>query len=245
MICSAALHAAQPGPATVDHWGLHETSLRAERSYSNPFREVGLQAEFRHRESGLTLSVPGFYDGDGKGGQTGRVWKVRFMPTKPGTWTWKTSAAPADAGLDGRTGSLDVGPPGPDNHGPICRAGPPYLHLPHADGHHTFLIGTWSIPMHFSPAERERFYDYFQSNGMTRVRMWMGGRKADGTEDRRARFYRGDFWRYNLALFHQVDATLRECQARGIFVDLIPFVNDMEKDMTPEQQEQSTSSSET
>jgi hypothetical protein len=235
---STALHAAQPGPATVERWGLHEIGLRAERSYSNPFRQVALSAEFRHRESGLTLSVPGFYDGDGKGGQTGRVWKVRFMPPKPGTWTWKTSVTPPDAGLDGRTGSIEVGPPGPGNRGPICRAGPPYLHLPHADGHHTFLIGTWSIPMHFNPAERERFYDYFQSNGMTRIRMWMGGRKADGTEDRRARFYRGDFWRYNLALFHQVDTTFRECQARGILVDLIPFVNDMEKDMTPQQQEQ-------
>ena len=92
--------------------------------------------------------------------------------------------------------------------------------------------------MHFSPADRERFYDYFQSNGMTRIRMWMGGRKADGTEDRRARFYRGDFWQYDLALLHRVDTTLRECQARGILVDLIPFVNDMEKDMTPAQQEQ-------
>lgn len=223
---------------SVEQWDVHEIEFQAKQSYKNPFRDVALTAEFAHPASGTKLTVHGFHDGDGAGGQKGSVWKIRFMPTLVGMWNWRSSSAPHDEGLAGKSGSLTASPPGPGNHGPIGNAGPPYLHLPHADGHHTFLIGTWSIPMHFPEPQRKRFYDYFQENGMTRLRMWMGGQRPDGQENRHARFYRGDYWQYDLSLFRNVDETFRECQARGIFVDLMLFVNDMEKEMTQEQQEQ-------
>ncbi len=36
---------------------------------------------------GKRYCVPGFYDGDGKGGLNGAVWKVRFSADELGRWT--------------------------------------------------------------------------------------------------------------------------------------------------------------
>jgi hypothetical protein len=165
VICPGVLSpAAEPQPATVspesrvlEQWDLGEIALTAVQVPDHPFREVQLSAEFVHTDSGLKLTVPGYFDGDGAGGQTGPIWKIRFLPTKPGRWTWRTTATPSETGLGGHTGALTATPPSAGNHGPIVRSGPPYLHLSHADGHPAFLIGTWSIPMHFPPPERQRF----------------------------------------------------------------------------------------
>lgn len=227
-----------PESRTLEQWDLYEITLTAAQVPAHPFRDVQVSAEFVHSDTGEKIAVPGFFDGDGAGGQVGRTWKIRFMPTKPGRWTWRTTATLPETGLGGHTGELTGTPPSAGNHGPIAGPKPPCLHLSHADGQPAFLIGTWSIPMHFAPQERQRFYDYFQQNGMNRLRLWLGGRKPDGKEDPKARFFRGDYSRYDLAFFQQVDTTFRECQTRGILVELILFVNDMEKDMTDADQEQ-------
>jgi len=52
-----------------------------------PARDLDLRVTLRH-ETGMTeYSVYGFWDGDGLGGFSGDVFKVRFCPTKPGRWT--------------------------------------------------------------------------------------------------------------------------------------------------------------
>ncbi|MFB0551972.1 MAG: DUF5060 domain-containing protein [Phycisphaerae bacterium] len=56
--------------------------------------------------SAQTYVVPGFYDGDGKGGVDGNVWKVRFSADQIGTWTFTSSNS--NSQLDGYTGSFDV-----------------------------------------------------------------------------------------------------------------------------------------
>jgi hypothetical protein len=241
VLCSAVAPpraSVSPEIGPSEQWDLYEITLTAAQVPAHPFRDVQVSAEFVHLDSGEKLLVPGFFDGDGAGGQTGQIWKIRFMPTRPGRWTWRTAATIPETGLNDHTGELIAAPPRAGNHGPLARSGPPYLHLSHADGHHPFLIGTWSIPMHFLPQERQRFYDYLQQTGMNRLRMWLGGRKSDGLEDPKARFFGGDYSRYNLAFFRQVDTTFRECQERGILVELILFVNDMEKDMTDADQQQ-------
>ena len=42
---------------------------------------------FRHESGSPEFKVQGFFDGDGKGGIEGDVFKVRFCPTQPGKWT--------------------------------------------------------------------------------------------------------------------------------------------------------------
>lgn len=195
VLCSAAAPqqpSVSPESGTVEQWDLYEITLTAAQVPAHPFCDVQVSAEFVHLDSGEKPLVPGFFDGDGAGGQTGRIWKIRFMPARPGRWTWRTAATIPETGLNNHTGELFAAPPRAGNHGPLVRSGPPYLHPSCADGHHPFLIGTWSVPMHSPPRERQRFYEYFQQTGMNRLRMWLGGRKSDGLEDPKARLFGGD-----------------------------------------------------
>jgi hypothetical protein len=69
----------------------------------NPFTDVALTADVT-APGGRTFTVDGFYDGDGAGGQSGDVFKVRVFADEAGTWTWAThSNVPS---LDGRTGTF-------------------------------------------------------------------------------------------------------------------------------------------
>ena len=61
------------------------------RGSPNPF-SISLDVVFKS-PTGKTYAVPGFYDGDGKGGLDGDVWKVRFSADEPGQWTYKTTSS--------------------------------------------------------------------------------------------------------------------------------------------------------
>lgn len=52
-----------------------------------PARDVELAVTFRHESGKETVRVLGFWDGDGRGGARGGVFKVRFCPTRVGRWT--------------------------------------------------------------------------------------------------------------------------------------------------------------
>ncbi len=73
----------------LPRYGIHEVSFTgpALGPMDAPARDVELITRWRHESSGLTLAIHGFWDGDGKGGVTGNVFKVRFCPTLVGTWT--------------------------------------------------------------------------------------------------------------------------------------------------------------
>jgi hypothetical protein len=83
--------------AKVDVFGVAEIRFAGppQRVSDAPARDVELSVLFRH-ENGTRHLVHGFYDGDGQGGATGDVFKVRFCPTLPGRWELaevKSSAA--------------------------------------------------------------------------------------------------------------------------------------------------------
>src|SRR5262249_52726644 len=71
---------------------------------------------FRSDPGGRTFPVDGFYDGDGRGGQSGRIWKVRLGPYCTGRWSWRTvtgDAAPSGlAGLNGQFDCIESGDQG-------------------------------------------------------------------------------------------------------------------------------------
>jgi len=51
-----------------------------------PARDVKLAMTWRHESGKPSVRVLGFWDGDGKGGSSGGVFKVRFCPTRAGRW---------------------------------------------------------------------------------------------------------------------------------------------------------------
>jgi hypothetical protein len=83
------------------------------RGEPNPFA-VRLDAAFT-APSGKRYRVPGFYDGNGRGGLDGDIWKIRFSADEPGAWTLATSSN--NRQLDGRTGRFTVTGVPPDAKG--------------------------------------------------------------------------------------------------------------------------------
>ncbi|MBT4136276.1 MAG: DUF5060 domain-containing protein [Candidatus Latescibacteria bacterium] len=61
----------------IARFEVHNFELPSDTVHENPFA-VQLSATFTHA-SGVTLKVPGFYDGNG-------VWQIRFSPTLEGAW---------------------------------------------------------------------------------------------------------------------------------------------------------------
>ncbi|MEJ2701712.1 MAG: DUF5060 domain-containing protein [Sedimentisphaerales bacterium] len=51
-----------------------------------PARDVDFWVRLRHESGSLEVKIHGFWDGDGKGGTSGNVFKVRLCPTKAGRW---------------------------------------------------------------------------------------------------------------------------------------------------------------
>ena len=142
------------GAETPQQWRVIELTFAAQRDYDRPFdlMAVGFSAEFRGPD-GQALAVPGFYDG-------GRTWRVRFTPTAPGQWTYRTTCADhTDAGLDGPAGALSVAPAeGPNRlylHGGFLRVSTDRHYLTYADGTPCFWLGDtwWFCPSALVPFE--------------------------------------------------------------------------------------------
>lgn len=86
----------------------------------NPFLDYRLAVAFTNGSTSLT--VPGFFDGDGTGGWRGDIWRVRFTPPRTGQWSYLVSfrsgrdvavdlnpEAGEPAALDGAKGTFRIG----------------------------------------------------------------------------------------------------------------------------------------
>jgi hypothetical protein len=86
--------------ASIGQWRRHVVSL-ANTSYSgNPF-ELEVEATFTHAGSGSSITLPGYYAG-------GDTWKLGFMPTDMGQWSYVTTSTDPD--LNGVTGTVECVP---------------------------------------------------------------------------------------------------------------------------------------
>jgi hypothetical protein len=98
-----------PGAHAVLRFDTTEVVLRADRSYNglsgtpNPFTDVTLTARVTS-PAGRVFNVEGFFDGDGLGGATGNVFKVRVYTDEIGTWTWRTASN--NLGLHAKAGTI-------------------------------------------------------------------------------------------------------------------------------------------
>jgi hypothetical protein len=61
-----------------------------------PARDVDFWVRFRHENGSPEHKVHGFWDGDGRGGSRGGVFRVRFCPTRAGRWDLVEVASNAD-----------------------------------------------------------------------------------------------------------------------------------------------------
>ena len=94
--------------SSVPRYGIYEVAYEGPtyRPEDAPARDAELVTQWRH-ETGLTYTIHGFWDGDGAGGASGNVFKVRFCPTRIGTWTLVKTAS-NQTQLNGQREGLEV-----------------------------------------------------------------------------------------------------------------------------------------
>ena len=88
LLFNAAPPTAETAPQRVAVYAVIELAFRGPRQTERdtPARDVELRVRFQHESGAPAYDVQGFWDGDGQGGTSGDVFKVRFCPTKPGRW---------------------------------------------------------------------------------------------------------------------------------------------------------------
>lgn len=78
---------AQFQAVTLSFNGPQSTELQ---NNPNPFLDYKLQVNVTS-PSGESYSLPGFFNGDGRGGGAGTVWQAKFSPDEQGTWRYTAS----------------------------------------------------------------------------------------------------------------------------------------------------------
>ncbi|TWU42692.1 PKD domain-containing protein [Novipirellula artificiosorum] len=111
----------------VEQWGVFE--LDAVSNEAPHTIDSAFSATFS--QGSQSISVPGFWYKDD-------VFKVRFSPPTFGSWSYKTHSKYVS--LDGKSGSIQVGKPSGDNHGPVQTFDTFYLR--YADGKTYHQFGT-------------------------------------------------------------------------------------------------------
>ncbi|MFT3786526.1 MAG: DUF5605 domain-containing protein [Tepidisphaeraceae bacterium] len=203
---------------TVEQWDFVDIAL-AGPSDGNPFIDVDLSAAFTH-ESGAVLRVRGFYDDEG-------VYRIRFMPTLPGRWSYVT-ASNAKA-LDGQRGEVSATAPTGNNHGPVRVANT--FHFAYADGTPFKQIGTTAYAWtHQGPELERQTLDALRSAPFNKVRMCVFPKNYAFNEVEPPRYpFVGtpptswDFTRFNVDHFRHFEQHVGTLRDMGIEADVILF----------------------
>lgn len=199
----------------VEQWDVYEVELKGPAD-GNPFVDVQLGARFS--DGTQTITVDGFYDGDG-------VYRVRFMPPRPGRWTWVTHSNRWP--LTNKQGGVTVTPARPGNHGPVgVRHG---HHFGYADGTPYKPVGTtmysWA---HRGAALEELTLKTLAASPFNKVRMLLLP-QSHGIDRHPPEHWpyvgtppkNWDYTRFNPAFFRHQEQRVRQLRDMGIEVDLI------------------------
>ena len=126
-------------PTNPQQWRVSEFTFTADDDHERPW-EVQFSAVFT-TPGDVRYEVPGFWDGE-------NTWKIRFMPTAPGEWSFVSRCAEKDKGLDGKRRSFTVNAAEDNNplyrHGGILKVSDNKHYLTYTDGTPFFWLGdTW------------------------------------------------------------------------------------------------------
>jgi hypothetical protein len=197
-----------------------EITFTAKSAHSDPFHQVTLDVLFTD-PAGKARRIPAFWAG-------GSVWKVRYASPLPGKHRWRTESVPADPGLNGITGVVDITLYKGKNplylHGPL-RVTSDKRHLEHSDGSPFFWLGdTWwmglSHRLHW-PEEFAKLTADRKAKGFTVVQIVAGLYPDMHPFDPRGANEAGFPWekeyaRINPAYFDMADRRLKHLVENGI-----------------------------
>ncbi|MBW7997434.1 MAG: DUF5060 domain-containing protein [Candidatus Glassbacteria bacterium] len=231
LLAAAPLFGFPPQPGLVGQWAIFELSFNAS-GWSNPFLEVELHGVFT-APSGTEHRVEGFYDGDGAGGVTGDVFKLRFAPGETGAWRWRTESN-RDA-LDGQAGEFTVTPSA--NRGPLRYdpRRPRWLHW--ADGTVFFESGAddpecFLADKFITQQQRYEGIDYLAAKGVNSL--YFGVTNAgpgDGTAEMKVTPWMGGFDKPEfdnicLLFMNRLEGVVRRLDSHGMTAHIVLYLDD-------------------
>src|SRR5215203_5844255 len=160
----------------------------------NPFTDVQLTAQVT-APGGRKVTVDGFFDGDGAGGQSGNVFKVRVFADEPGTWSWITQSNVAS--LNGKTGSFSVSGTlaGAFGKGPIVIDPLHTRYFKYKQGSPVYLLGKYldraaPVPIRFShtmlseertDTDRQALLDRHLGMGLNKINVYLANQTDYGS----------------------------------------------------------------
>ena len=203
---------------SVEQWGVFELALKGPTN-GNPFLDVKLSARFQQGTN--SVEANGFYDGDG-------VYRVRFMPEKPGKWSYRTVSNQRK--LDGKSGSFAVSRPSPQNHGPV-RVAHTY-HFAYADGAPYQELGTTCYVWEWQPEPlQEQTLKTLAASPFNKIRfcvfpkhyVWNTNEPILYPFPGEPAATNWDFTRFNVKYFQHLEQRVLDLEKLGIEADIILF----------------------
>lgn len=192
--------------------------------------------------SGRQATVPGFYDGDGKGGLDGNAWKVRFSADEVGDWTFVSRSAHKP--LDGCAGTFTVTPVPEDARGfrkwgrleAVGRPENGIRYLKFRDGPYWLKAGC-DDPENFlgrcrnydTPEKRKAAVDYLASKSINSLYLMTHNIGGDGNDvwpwlgktAAEAKTHAGADARFDIAKLEEWRDLFEHMQARGVVPYLV------------------------
>ncbi|UZR96599.1 DUF5060 domain-containing protein [Chondrinema litorale] len=207
-----------PDYDNLEQWDRFELSFQAE-VLTDPFSTPPLSGIFTHSD-GEKMEINGFYDGDS-------TYRIRFMPTKSGVWTYELSSE-LDS-INGVSGGINAISPSVENHG-MVKVSNTY-HFAYDDGSSYFPFGTTLYAWFYQGEEIEnQTIESLQESSFNKVRMCVMPKFYDYCvnfppefpyEKNEAGDY--DFDKINPAYFQDVENSIEELLELGIEADVILF----------------------
>jgi hypothetical protein len=201
----------------IQQWNVYEISFSGP-SEGNPYMDITLEAVFKTENK--TVSVPGFYDGNG-------MYRIRFSPDKQGEWTWETNSNSEE--LANKSGEFICIAPAVNNHGPLKIVNTFYLE--YADNTPFYAVGTTAYQWtSVKQSIQEKTLKTLAGAPFNKIRMcvfpksyrygndtepWMYPYKREGEHN--------DFTKPNYEFFQNFDQRVKQLLELEIQADVILF----------------------
>lgn len=217
-------------PDSVKLFGRWEKALAGPQT-GNPFKDVIFRGRFVRQGTTDTISVKGFYDGDG-------IYKLRFMPTDPGLWHYTTvSNVSALSGVGGSIFCTEE----MAGHGPVKTSGRHAFR--YSDSTRYMPFGTTAYSwVHMTPDLQRLTLNTLRESSFNKIRMCVMP-KSYALCDKEPQLYpfvkgpgategmtltaksgqQFDLTRFSPEFFHNIEAMVDSLASLGIEADLILF----------------------